>query len=53
MLFRSRVANFSEVDPVLGNVLRVIQVSEFRKHHHLRIIMSDEKGLAVAFLEKD
>ena len=49
----NRVANFSEVDPVLGNVLRVIQVSEFRKHHHLRIIMSDEKGLAVAFLEKD
>ncbi len=49
----NKIADFCEVDPAIGNVLRVIQVSEFRKGHHLRIIMSDEKSLAVAFLAKN
>jgi hypothetical protein len=32
--------------------LRVIQVSDFRPNHHLELVMDDEKGQSVAFLEQ-
>jgi hypothetical protein len=33
--------------------LRLIHVSDYRPGHHLKVVMNDDKGLAVAFMEKD
>ena len=33
--------------------LRLIAVEDFRPNHHLTLVMDDEKGRAVAYLEKD
>ena len=33
--------------------LRLVRVSDFRAASHLRVVMNDEKGLAVAYLEAD
>ncbi len=35
------------------NCLRLVRVSDFRAASHLRVVMNDEKGLAVAYLEAD
>jgi hypothetical protein len=37
----------------LNDCLRVIEVSAFRQFHHLELIMDDEQGKTVAFLESD
>jgi hypothetical protein len=37
----------------LENSLRVIQVGSFRPGHHLELVMDDEAGLSVAYLEAD
>ena len=37
----------------LSHCLRVIKVDAFRADHHLELVMDDEKGKAVAFLEPD
>lgn len=37
----------------LSNVLRLIEVSSFREAHHLELVMDDDAGQAVAFLEPD
>lgn len=37
----------------LGEALRLIRVSDYRPEHHLDLVMSDEKGVAVAFLHAD
>jgi len=33
--------------------LRLIKVASYRPHHHLELVMDDEQGQAVAFLEPD
>jgi len=42
-----------QVDEGLKPCLRLIRVSDFPPNHHLHVVMNDEKGLAVAYLEKD
>ncbi|WP_054522592.1 PEP/pyruvate-binding domain-containing protein [Thermanaerothrix daxensis] len=37
----------------LGEALRLIRVSDYCPDHHLDLVMSDEKGVAVAFLHPD
>jgi len=34
----------------LKNALRLVRIADFRADHHMEIVMSDEKGVAVAFL---
>lgn len=41
------------IDPKIRSSLKVIKVSDFKPAHHLRIVMSDEKSQAVAYLERD
>lgn len=47
------IADFIQIDPALESTLRLVRVSDYRKDHYVRIIMNDEKSLAVAFLEKE
>ncbi len=49
----NRVEEFIELDPRLRDALRVIRVKDFRPGGHLRIVMSDEKSQAVAYIEPD
>jgi hypothetical protein len=37
----------------LGNCLRLIEVASFRRRHHLELVMDDDAGLSVAYLEED
>ncbi|MEW6648646.1 MAG: PEP/pyruvate-binding domain-containing protein [Chloroflexota bacterium] len=48
-----RLSEFLEVAPELVNSLRLIRVADYRAGQHLEIVMSDEKGLAMAFLRED
>jgi hypothetical protein len=47
----NRVREFIEIDPRLEAALRVICVTDFRPGAHMRIVMSDEKSQAVAYVE--
>ncbi len=42
---------FCETDPRIKDALRLIRVSDFRPDARLRLVMSDEKSLALAFFE--
>jgi hypothetical protein len=42
-----------EVPEELKDALRLIRIADFRPEHHMEIVMSDEKGIAVAFLRPD
>lgn len=37
----------------IPDCLRLIEVSSYRREHHLDLIMDDERGRSVAFLERD
>jgi hypothetical protein len=37
----------------MESALHLIRVSDYRPDHHIRIVMDDEKGQAIAFLEED
>ncbi len=47
----NRVAEWIQIDEKILDSLRVIRVSDFRPGAFLRIVMSDEKSRAVAYLE--
>jgi hypothetical protein len=49
----NRVGVFINVKDYLADVLRLIEVGTFRRHHHINLIMDDEAGKAVAFLAPD
>jgi hypothetical protein len=49
----NRVEDFIQIDARILPALRLISVEDFRKNSHLRIVMSDEKSQAVAYLEPD
>jgi len=49
----SCLGQFLSGDPHLENVLRVIEVASFRPAHHIELVMDDEQGRTVAFLEPD
>ncbi len=49
----NRLQDWMTVDENLYRSLRLIDVNDFRPHHHLTLVMDDEKGRAVAYLEAD
>ena len=49
----NRLQDWISADKKLLQSLRLIAVEDFRPAHHLTLVMDDEKGRAVAFLEKD
>ena len=55
--FFYRTSNqLSELIPEINNwskYLRVFEVASFRRHHHLEIVMDDDLGRTVAFLQHD
>jgi len=49
----NRVGEWIDIDEGLADSLRLIRVSDFRPGQHITVVMSDEKGQAIAYLEKD
>jgi hypothetical protein len=49
----NRVEEFIEIDERIKPALRVMHIRDFRPNAHLRIVMSDEKSQAVAYVEID
>jgi len=45
-----RLSEWLNEPPKLARSLRLIRVSDYRPDHHLKIIMSDEKGVAIGIL---
>jgi hypothetical protein len=48
-----RLSEWVTEPPELAKSLRLIRVHDYRPHHHLEIIMSDEKGVAIGLLRPD
>ncbi len=48
-----RLSEFLEIAPDLAGSLRLIRVADYRPAHHLQIVMSDDKGVALAFVQPD
>jgi hypothetical protein len=49
----NRVAEWIDIEEGLTDSLCLIRVSDYRPDHHITVVMSDEKGQAIAYLEKD
>jgi hypothetical protein len=49
----NRLLEWIPLDKALSKILRLIAVEDFRTGHHLKLVMDDELGRAVAYLEKD
>ncbi len=49
----NRAGDWIQIEESLEDCLRLVRVSDFRPASHLAILMSDEKGQAIGYLEKD
>ena len=49
----NHITDFLKVSEEKAEHLRILKVSDYRNHHHLKIIMNNEKGLAVGFIQPD
>ena len=49
----NHLTEFISADATMESALRLIRVADYRKGHYMRVVMNDEKSLAVAFLEKE
>jgi hypothetical protein len=49
----NHVENFIQIEPRLLPALRLVRIKDYRPNAHLRLVMSDEKSQAVAYLEAD
>lgn len=49
----NRLPDWISADKKLMRCLRLIAVDDFRKGHYIKLVMDDEQGKAVAFLEKE
>jgi hypothetical protein len=49
----NRVAEWITIEEPLVDSLRLVKVSDYRPGVHISIVMSDEKGQAIAFLQKN
>ncbi len=47
------LADFITADETLKTRLRLVRVADFRKNHHLRVVMNEERGWAVGYLRAD
>ena len=50
---RNHLSKWINADAALKKCLRLIQVSDFRPGHHINLVMNDDVGKAVAFLQAD
>ncbi len=48
-----RLSEFLEIPADLAGSLRLVRVADYRAGNHLEIVMSDDKGVALAFLQPD
>jgi hypothetical protein len=48
----NRLAEWIEVEPLMFDYLRLINVSDYREHHHIEIVMKGEEGHALAFVSE-
>ena len=46
----NHVSDFIDLDPNLKDSLRLIQVSDYRPEHQIRVLMNDDDSRAVAYL---
>lgn len=49
----NRLPDWISADKKLMRCLRLISVDDFHKGHYIKLVMDDEQGKAVAFLEKE
>ncbi len=49
----NRLQKWTKVEEALLDCLRLIAVEDFQPGHHMNLIMDDEEGKAVAYLEQD
>jgi len=49
----NRVNEFIELDPSLKKALHLVRVTDYAPDHHICIIMNEEKGQALAYLEPE
>lgn len=49
----NRVLEFTTADEKIQSCLRLIAVEDFRPAHHIRLVMNDDLGRAIAYLEAD
>ncbi len=49
----NRIGDFIKADDWLKNILRLLPITTYRKDHHLKLIMDEEKSYAVGFIEPD
>ena len=49
----NHVADFIKITEEKAENLRVLKVSDYREHHHLKVIMNNEKSMAVGFIQTD
>jgi len=49
----NRACERIDVPDELKDALRLIRITDFRPEHHMEVVMSDEKGIAIAFLRAE
>ena len=49
----NRISDWIDLPPELADCLKLIKVSDFRRNHYMRILMSDEQSQAVAYLTNE
>jgi hypothetical protein len=49
----NRTSDWIAIPEELRETLRLVRIADFRAGYHMEIVMSDEKGIAVAFLRAD
>ena len=50
---QNSLREFLPGDRPIAKCLRLIKVADYRKNYHLELVMDDQKGLSVAYLERD
>ena len=49
----NRIANWIDCEPGFSEVIRLVDVADYRPGHHLELVMDDEAGQAVMYLSPD
>jgi hypothetical protein len=50
---RNHLSKWIDADDVLKKCLRLIRVNDYKAGHHLTLVMNDDAGKAIAFLQAD
>jgi hypothetical protein len=49
----NRLSDFMEEKSTITDCIRLIKVADYRPSHHLELVMDDDEGRSVAYLEPD